>query len=102
MALKTTNRTHGILLTKDPWVQKSHLSAAGFSRHKPHGQVVRRGFEGLFDFLYLPCARWTIYMTVLFLGKCFLRFDEKTMKNSRKPGMLFVSLSVWVVFDYNS
>ena len=41
-------------------------------------------------------------MTGNFPGKYFLRFDEKTMKNSRKPGMLFVSLSVWVVFDYNS
>lgn len=42
-----------------------------------------------------------LYDWKLFGGKYFLRFDEKTMKNSRKPGMLFVSLSVWVVFDYN-
>ena len=96
-------RTHGILLTKDPWVQKPTYPPPGFHGTNPMGRWSAVDLKVFLTscIFRAPGGSRPIWLET-FRGNMFWDLMKKTMKNSRKPGMLFVSLSVWVVFDYNS
>lgn len=100
-------RTHGILLTKDPMGPKippQPPPVQRFSRHKhPTGRWSAVDLKVFLTscIFRAPGGSRPIWLET-FRGNIFWGLMKKPMKNSRKPGMLFVSLSVWVVFDYNS